>query len=119
MNDLTNSQVQKTVQNGIGNLHSSLARLSGSVDNVQRNSQHIDDVLRSVQDLQRSLNNLSTRISNSQFIADQEQLSDMHQRMINIDTRLEKIEIFCDNLYDYMQHRQITRPRPEHETTAS
>lgn len=113
MNDLTNTQVQRTVQNGIGNLRTTLARLSGDVDSVQRNSQHIDDVLRSVQSLQKSLNNLASRINNAQLVSDQQQLIDMHKQLADIDTRLEKMESFCDSLYEYMQHQQLAQSRSQ------
>jgi len=106
MSDLTNVQVQKTVQNGLGNLRSTLARLSGSVDNVQRNSQQIDDVLRSVHGLQKSLNNLASRMSNTQLISDEQRMANMEQQLQNIGQRLEKMSGFCDDLYEYMQHQQ-------------
>jgi len=109
MSDLTNMQVQKTVQTGIGNLRSNLARLSGSLDNVQRNSQHIDEVLRSVQNLQKSLNNLAVRIDAVSGVGDHQRLTEIEQHMQSIDARLERMDEFCDNLYDYMQHRQQAR----------
>ena len=106
MGDLTNSQVQRTVQNGIGNLRSSLARLSGSVDNVQRNSQHIEDVLRAVQGLQGSLNNLANRLESSQVVQDEQRLANIDQKLQEVDAKLERIDSFCDSIYEYMQHKQ-------------
>lgn len=96
MADLSQSDVQRAVQDGVRNLRSDIQRL-------QMQAQPIDDIYRQVQAIQKEVNNIE-RVQHQSSNVDQRLIgviNDVHEMKL----RIVNIERFCAEMSAYMREK--------------
>ncbi len=106
MADLSYSDVQRAVQDGLGNVRNDLQRIVNDMGGVAQASQRIDDIEREVIELQRMVQNLQTNLTTMRPGGNVEQrIMTLANDVTELKHRFVAVEKFATQMSDYMRTR--------------
>lgn len=105
MADLSYSDVQRAVQDGLRNMQADMARLSGQVSQISQQSQFIDDIQALVQRLAGQLSRLEgqTRRHDPRTEMGTAQLA---REIQDLKIRFAAVEKFCVDMSSYVERQR-------------
>lgn len=97
MSELTHQDVQRIVQDATRTLQGDLQRLTGDISSVAQQAQWIDDIQRSLQQLQAEVSRHDPR--------SEQTMQQLTRDVQDLKRRFEVVERFCRDMSEYFQAR--------------
>lgn len=104
MAELSYGDMQRAVQDGLRNIQSSVSQIVNTTSGMQSQTQHIDDVLRAVQEIHQQVSRLPQQAASIDS-ADDQVMRQISSDVTELKARFAAIEQFASQMSNYINEK--------------